>query len=178
MRWRSLRIGLVVVFVLALLAVLLFVPTRPLAGSRIQITTYFRDAQNLRANAPVRLAGVEVGRVASVRVRPEMREAPAEIVLAIRTPYELRIPQDATVTVGQAGVLGEPFAEIDVSNATAPPVPEHGAVLKSRESPTLTTEELVEKFGKILERPCGAEAKQSDKSQPEAASPQKPQTTP
>src|SRR3954464_6494503 len=73
----------------------------------LELRVYFQNAHGLRAGAPVKLAGVEVGRITSVRARPELHAAPAEVVMKIQTPYELRIPNDATVFLATAGLLGE-----------------------------------------------------------------------
>jgi len=77
------------------------------------------------------VAGVEVGRVADVRVRPELKEHPAEIVLRFQTPYKLEIPSDSVVWLGRDGLLGELYVEADVRHAGAPVG--NQAVLKARE---------------------------------------------
>ena len=59
----------------------------------LKLFTYFKDAQGLKAGTPVRLAGVDVGKVLSVRARPDLTPNPAEVQLVVSTPYELKIPQ-------------------------------------------------------------------------------------
>jgi hypothetical protein len=88
-------------------------PSQP----HLQVRCYFQDVQGLRAGAKVRLAGVEVGSVTSVRVRPERRDQPAEVTMFLQTPYELKIPNDSVVMLETAGVLGEVFPEIDSRGA-------------------------------------------------------------
>ncbi|HYG99446.1 MAG TPA: MCE family protein [Terriglobales bacterium] len=80
----------------------------------MHLTTYSSDGHRLRAGAPVRLAGVEIGFVQTVRVRPELKDHPVEVVMTIDTPYDLKIPRDAIVSLETAGVLGETFANIDL----------------------------------------------------------------
>ncbi len=105
----------------------------------------------------MRLAGVNVGSVANIRVRPELRENPAEVLMDVRTPYELKIPRDSVVTLETEGALGATFAEIDVTGASGEPAP-NGAVLKSKETEPLT-QELIEKVGDIIQRkPCELES--------------------
>jgi ABC-type transporter Mla subunit MlaD len=60
MNGRTFRIAVLVVVVIIGLLVLLFV-TKPFA-SRLTVKAYFTDASGLRNGAPVRLAGVDVGR--------------------------------------------------------------------------------------------------------------------
>jgi len=53
---------------------------------QLQVKTYFGDARGLGVGALVRVAGVDVGRVADVHVRPELKERAAEVVLLIQPP--------------------------------------------------------------------------------------------
>jgi phospholipid/cholesterol/gamma-HCH transport system substrate-binding protein len=111
------RTGLVAVVIAVIAFAVLFGYPR-LFAHRTELRVYFQNAHGLRAGAPVRLAGVEVGTITSVRARPEMQAAPAEVTMRLRTPYELNIPNDSTVSLDTAGVLGETFAEINVLGAS------------------------------------------------------------
>jgi ABC-type transporter Mla subunit MlaD len=77
----SLTIAVVVVAAVGLVIAL----ARP-AKSHLDVKCYFQDAQGLRVGAKVRLAGVEVGSVTSVSVRPELRDSPAEVTMFLQTP--------------------------------------------------------------------------------------------
>lgn len=102
----------------------------------------------------MRLAGVDVGRVMSVRARPESHEAAAEVTMLIQTDYDLQIPTDATVVLESAGLLGPVFPEIEVKNAVGTPLGQD-AVLRTRESHQATGTELMECFSKLSEhKPC------------------------
>ena len=96
----------------------------------LELKCYFKDAQGLRAGAKVRMAGVEIGTVTGIRVRPELRENPAEVSITLQTPYELKVPSDSVVRLRSAGSPGDVFAEIDMQNASGPPVA-NGGVLKT-----------------------------------------------
>lgn len=127
---KHLRVVAIGAVAVAILATFLIVRRD---NHKLQLTTYFDNGQSLRAGAPVRLAGVDIGLVRSVRVRPELKDHPVEVIMNINTPYELKIPQDATVFLETAGVLGETFASIRIKNASGAPVANHG-VLKSEPS--------------------------------------------
>jgi phospholipid/cholesterol/gamma-HCH transport system substrate-binding protein len=114
---------------------------------QLQVTTYFRDAHGLRAGAPVQVAGVDVGRVTDVRVRPELKEHPAEVVLLFQTPYKLEIPSDSVVLLRRAGLLGETYAEVDIRSASGPPVGNQGALKAHEEEARQTKEEGPENPG-------------------------------
>lgn len=121
---------------------------------RLRLQTYFADAQGLRVGAPIRIAGVDVGTVTEVRANPERRNQPAEVTLDLRTSYDLKVPVDAIVSLSTIGVLGDTYANIDVSSATGP-LASDGAVLKSRESQKMDTKEFLEKVQGILQsRSC------------------------
>jgi MlaD protein len=75
---RAARIVGVLLFVLAAIIV------KPLRYHRREVRVYFQDAQGLHAGASVRMAGVDIGSVSSVRVRPEP-PAPAEVVMVLHT---------------------------------------------------------------------------------------------
>ena len=115
------KIVLPVIVVVAVLVLIMVFGRARLWTHRLEVRAYVQDAQGLHAGAPVRLAGVQIGSVRSVRALPEKRENPAEVVMILRTPNELKIPKDSVVSLATAGVLGETFAEINVQNASAPP---------------------------------------------------------
>jgi len=147
------RAGLVAVVIAVIAFAVLFGYPR-LFAHEIELRVYFQDAHGLRSGAPVRLAGVGVGTITSVRARPEMQAAPAEVTMRLRTPYELRIPNDSTVSLDTAGVLGETFAEINVFGASGAPV-KNGEALKEKPTKFLSTEDFIQKVGDIVRpKPC------------------------
>jgi phospholipid/cholesterol/gamma-HCH transport system substrate-binding protein len=155
MSWRSIRIVALVGVVVAALAVL-FLGRHPFVHKTV-VKAYFSNAMNLRAGAPVRVAGVEIGAVKSVRARPEMKEAPAEVVMVLTPSYELKIPNDSVASLATAGVLGETYVEIDAAHASGAPIVTN-AVLKTTPMTELSTQEMLEKFGKILSKKCDCDS--------------------
>lgn len=124
------------------------------SGYRLDLKCHFRDAQGLRAGARVRVAGVEVGSVTSVRVRPELREYPAEVAMTLYTPYELKIPSDSTVSIETTGVMGDVVAQINIQDASGPPL-QSGGVLKSRASDSPTPRQWAECLSNLVDhKPC------------------------
>jgi len=156
-----------VVVALTAIAFVVWWTYQGLFGHELELKVYFQNANGLRSGAPVRLAGVEVGKVTSVRARPEMQAAPAEVRMMLRTPYELNIPSDSTVSLGTAGVLGETLAEINVSGASGAPV-KNGGVLKEKPTKFLSPEEVIEKLEDIVQRlkPCASQGKDTGTAAP------------
>jgi ABC-type transporter Mla subunit MlaD len=97
----------------------------------------------------VNVAGVPVGRVTRIKVRTDLPEQPAEVEMLLQTDYELRIPSDAVVTVESEGLLGEPFAEINLRNASGPLLAD-GGTLKTAPSLRPTANDYLECLTQIL----------------------------
>jgi ABC-type transporter Mla subunit MlaD len=95
------------------------------------VTTCFPNVEGLRSGATVRIAGVDIGYVKTVRAQPDDNSCMAFVEMAVTADYPLRIPRDSVVTIQTAGILGEPYPEIDVSQATGPAV-ENGGRLSCR----------------------------------------------
>jgi ABC-type transporter Mla subunit MlaD len=83
------------------------------------VKAYFGSAMNLRVGADVRLAGVEIGHVQGVRARPELKEAPAEVVMLLPA-NGLNIPSDSTASLETAG--GRTYVDIDVRHTSGAPI--------------------------------------------------------
>jgi ABC-type transporter Mla subunit MlaD len=96
----------------------------------LNLTACFEDVNGLQVGAAVRIAGVQVGRVARVRARPDRKDCPAEAAMRLSTPYDLQVPKDAIAEVSSEGLLGPEFVNINVQNATGPPASDH-ATLKT-----------------------------------------------
>ena len=124
MRWTPLRVvGVVVLALAALVAVWLV--NRP--SHKMVVKAYFGNAMNLRVGADVRLAGVEIGHVRSVRARPELKETPAEVVMLLPA-NGLNIPIDSTASLQTAD--GRTYVDIDVTHASGAAISSN-AVLKT-----------------------------------------------
>jgi phospholipid/cholesterol/gamma-HCH transport system substrate-binding protein len=115
---RNIRIGLIAVAALAILATWMF---RPSWSQQLVLRACFNDVRGLRSGAGVRIAGVDVGRVAKVRARPDNKLCPADVEMKLNTQYELKVPTDAIARVQSAGLLGEEFVDIGVQDAKGPP---------------------------------------------------------
>lgn len=68
----------------------------------------FRSADGITAGTDVRMAGVKIGTVTSLKLDPENFRASA--VLNLRD--DLKIPDDSGVAVSQEGLLGGSFVEV------------------------------------------------------------------
>src|SRR5258708_2871976 len=69
--------------------------------------------------------------------------------MALKTGYELKIPNDSPVSLQTAGVLGQTFVQIDSHTASGPPI-QSGSTLKAQPTANLTTEEMIAKFATVF----------------------------
>lgn len=139
LRWSELRVGLTVIFASIALIVLIFLMTGStgLFTHKITLYAYFDNASGLRVGAPVRLQGVDIGNVDSIRVVPNHGLTPVKVVLRVSTKYENGIRADSSAELSTQGVLGETFVDIDSRGAHGPPAAD-GTVLPIHEQPDLT----------------------------------------
>lgn len=77
-------------------------------GSHYRIVVNMTNVGGLKEGAPVKLGGFQIGRVASIKIRPGSTEM--EIVLDVDENYLL--PKDSTAKVSTAGLVGDAFMEI------------------------------------------------------------------
>jgi ABC-type transporter Mla subunit MlaD len=85
-------IGLIILVVLAVASYAAFTKSVPWGGGT-EVTAYFNSAQNLRPNSPVRIAGVEVGKVTKVEpIDPDSQEGEEEAATG-------SVPTGAVVTM-------------------------------------------------------------------------------
>jgi phospholipid/cholesterol/gamma-HCH transport system substrate-binding protein len=140
LKWSQLKVGLTVVvacFMLAFL-ILLMSGTGGWFTPKIQLKAYFDDAGGLRQGAPVRLSGVDVGNVSSLRIvsDPTRKLTPVEVVMKVSSKYRNSMRKDSIASLETAGVLGETYINIDSSQATGPVV-HNEDTLAVREQPDI-----------------------------------------
>ena len=129
--WSELKIGILAVTAMAL-AVMLIVAVGGAAGfswQRYALKTRFTDVQGLKSGAVVRVAGVEVGKVASV----ELSGADVEVIVEVKKGNEQRITTDSRAKIGSLSLLGEPV--IDISPATTGTPLKDGDTIPSTRAP-------------------------------------------
>jgi phospholipid/cholesterol/gamma-HCH transport system substrate-binding protein len=119
---RPLDDALVGLFVLAALAVLavgvLWLAGRPLTGgARVTYRVGMKDAGGLRAGDEVRSAGVPVGRIQDLTLRPG-NAWPVLLQVSLDPGIDLRA--DARARQTTAGLMGAPFLQIDPGKDAAP----------------------------------------------------------
>ena len=138
LKWSQLRVGLTVLIASITLMVLIFVMsgTGGWFTTKISIRSYFDNAGGLREGAPVRLAGVDIGNVASVRIVEGKPLTPVEVTMKVNTKYKFNLRKDSVTLLSTAGILGETFVDVDSSVAKGPAA-EDGDTLSARSQPDI-----------------------------------------
>jgi len=171
MRPKVLRISALVAVAIA--ALLVVVVGHWPVGHRLTVKAYFSNVGGLREGATVRIAGVDIGSVKSVRVRPELGQEPVEVMMTLNPPYEIKIPSDSTVSLETAGVLGATYAEINTASASGAPLGPN-AVLKTQPTEQMTAQQFLEFVGKAIEKKncdCVVQNEKAEHSPPPAKRP-------
>jgi len=102
--------------------------------SKILLKSYFPDASGLTPGSPVRLSGVDIGNVKTIRVVRGRPLDPVEVVMKVNTKFHFFLRKDSITLLSTAGVLGATYINIDSSQSKGPEV-QDGDVLSSKEVP-------------------------------------------
>ncbi len=138
LKWSQLRVGLPVLFASIPLAGRIFVMsgTGGWFTSKITLRSYFDNAGGLREGAPVRLAGVDIGNVATVRIVNGKPMTPVEVTMKVNTKYSFNLRKDSVTLLSTAGILGETYVDVDSSSAKGPEATD-GDTLAARNQPDI-----------------------------------------
>ncbi|MBC7533492.1 MAG: MCE family protein [Oligoflexus sp.] len=93
----------------------------------------FQNTAGLVAGAPVRMGGVEVGRVAKIKIEPKGEGVVIGAELRIDSPYFELIRVDASVSLDTQGLLGDKFVSLNAGLAAEPMPPGELIVTKDLE---------------------------------------------
>jgi phospholipid/cholesterol/gamma-HCH transport system substrate-binding protein len=127
--WTELKVGLLTVGALFLAAVVIFMISGEggFFWQRYELKTRFTNVAGLKAGAPVRVAGVEVGAVSGV----EFSAADVIVIFEVSRDMQPRITTSSTASIGSVSLLGE--SALDITPSTeGTPIPEGGFVPSAR----------------------------------------------
>lgn len=120
---RKLRVG---VFVLVALTAFLGMIYALGAKSRLFEAKYtihaeFSEVGGLAEGATVRLAGVQIGRVAGVEL-PSQPGGKVRVELSIAKRFSDRVRKDSVARIETQGLLGDKIVEVSIGTGSAPPI--------------------------------------------------------
>jgi virulence factor Mce-like protein len=108
---------------------------------RYTLYATFTDVANLSKDAPVKLAGVEVGKVKGL----VLEDHHAKVILAIR--HGVDVYNDAEFTIGSTGIIGSKYLAIDQGHSSAGVMPP-GTVVRGTD-PISIEKSLTQALGKL-----------------------------
>jgi phospholipid/cholesterol/gamma-HCH transport system substrate-binding protein len=141
---QEIRVGLFIFVGLALAFIFVFSigSEKHLFEKQYTLYVHFKDVGGLRAGAPVRLAGVDVGTVSMVSFPTDLKKKLIDVELKINTNVKKRIREDSVASINTKGVLGDKYISITMGS------PDKKIMADGQR---LTSVESVELFG-YLER--------------------------
>ncbi len=144
------RAGLFVVLGLGLAAVviLLIGKERRFFDREHTYRASFDDVDGLKLDSPVRLGGLEVGRVSGIEFAPQVGDKRIIVSLKVSSKFSERIRGDTVARIGSRGVLGDKAVDLSLGSPSTPVVPE-GGDLKSGTSGDVAS--LLKTAGEIVD---------------------------
>lgn len=154
MKTNSTRIIIAGVFVAigvaALFATVMVIgKEKRLFGEQIALRTYFLDVQGLQAGAPVRLAGVAIGKVDVIEFAANQADKRILVRLSIEKSASEKLRGDSVASIASSGLLGDKLVNVTMGTPKEPSLKD-GDELKSIEPPDYF--KFVEKGQLILDK--------------------------
>lgn len=141
-RTIEVRVGILIMLSLAMLAGFIVVMGGVNFEPQYTINVEFDDPGGLKSGAPVKMAGVKIGRINAIEFRSENAkqqssgEPMIRVVASIETNYKDSIHEDSLWFVTTQGMLGELFLAVDPGSPDKP-VLKDGAVVRGISPPRL-----------------------------------------
>jgi len=149
-RSRDIRVGLFVLAGLFLSGLVIFLigDERRLFASSVEFRTNFSDVQGLKAGAPIRMGGIDIGHVDTVGYGKSAGDTTVYVTLDIVKSEAGRIKKDSVARIVSKGLLGDKMMEI-TKGSSAEHVPPGGDI---------PGEEPSDMFGKVGDMATKADA--------------------
>lgn len=150
--WTELRVGVFVLVGLFVLAAGIFYVTGGPLGPKYRLKTYLPEVSGLANGAPVRVDGVEVGNVESIRLLPRTQgKAPEknkniEVIMRVDRKYQSDILTDSTASLVTEGLLGNRYVNI-TRGFTGTPIGDAGVIPGAEEK---AMKEVVQRSAELL----------------------------
>jgi phospholipid/cholesterol/gamma-HCH transport system substrate-binding protein len=128
------RVGLLMLVVLGVLGffILRIEDIKLGQGQTKKVTAIFDSVAGLDNKSAVRVAGVRVGKVTDIKLRPDGK---AQVTLEVNRDVQLH--QNATAHVANLGLLGEKYIELEPGNPSTPLLATENVTLRGSQPPTI-----------------------------------------
>ncbi|MHB8873905.1 MAG: MlaD family protein, partial [Myxococcaceae bacterium] len=144
------RAGLFVAMALGLgaLVILLIGKERRFFDEQITYKGAFDNVDGLQLDAPVRLGGLDVGRVSSIAFAHDLDDKRIIVQLQVSAKFSERVREDSVARVTSRGVLGDKAVDISLGSPDAPLIKNWGEI-KTGSSGDLSS--LMKAAGEIID---------------------------
>jgi len=120
----ALRVGVFMTLGLSVLAfaVIMLGSKGGLFAAKSELYVYFGDINGLVVGAPVRLAGLDVGRVSDIEFADDLQKREARVELMVQDRFLPRMRRDSRAFIDSKGLLGDKLVNITIGSVTEPPL--------------------------------------------------------
>lgn len=147
---REIKVGLFIFIAFVLLAVVVFsISDFYTAQPQYSLRVRFQFANGVEVGAPVRLAGIHIGEIRSVRIYWDEANQRMQAELAMRLIREAKIVEDSIAYINTLGLIGEKYVEI-IPGTKGARILSAGEVLEGKDS--IPMERVVESGYRVLTR--------------------------
>lgn len=124
------RVGFFVSLGLVLFMAFIFVFSgdQGLFSRQVKYSSSFHSIDGLKPGSPVRLAGVQVGTVTSIRFFDDPADPRVRVEMNVLARYADRIREDSTASIGSLGVLGDKVIDLSLGSPDRPVIPPGGEI--------------------------------------------------
>ena len=159
--WAQLRTGILAMVAMTIAGVLIFLLTGQsnLFGGNFHLRTFMEDAAGMVANDPVRVNGILVGYIGSIKLSGSRDpKRTVEIDMVIQNKYLDQIPDDSKSAISAANLLGSKF--VNITKGTHPKHVDPGGEIQSLQTQDIPeilaqSSSLLSQFQTILGRADG-----------------------
>src|SRR5690242_10359547 len=112
-RWSQLKVGMIALTAIAITVTLIFLLTssKGLLHRNVPLRTYMDDASAMQEGTPVRLNGIGIGYVDSLRLTNDPKR-PVEFIMMVEEESLVNIPVDSHTSIAASNLLGDKFINI------------------------------------------------------------------
>ena len=121
-------VGIFILLAIGMFFFLFFVnsQTSHLFDDYITLNLYVKNAEGIASDTPVRISGIEVGKVDKVEFAPDHR---IRIVVRVYERYQSLLRQDSSAAIGKLSLLGRSSIELSAGSPELPPLKDGTALL-------------------------------------------------
>ena len=131
-------------------------------GSSFKVKAYFTNVQGLRNGAVVRLSGIDVGSVSSIKIVPDTTGR-VEVTMDLSRDIQRFIRTDTRATIETEGLVGNKVVVLEIGSSTAEEVkdggyiqtteqPSFGAIINETQGVIQYTKDMTKSLAEITEK--------------------------